>query len=80
MKELIKGYVNGCELLRQRICELTEQMNTLRKKGNTLEIEELDLVRRIQLLYTEHRQTKETIEYLESYMRRVEERVKKKAV
>lgn len=78
MKELIQGYTNSCKLVQNRIHELTQTMNELKKNGNEVEIKEQNLERRIQLLYTEHRQMHEIIQYLTSYMRRIEQRVEKK--
>lgn len=75
MKELISEYVKGCKLLRMRIRELSSCKNDLHKAGRQDEIIRLDLERRIALLYTEHRQAKETIDHLCSYSRRVEQRV-----
>ncbi|MCC8135137.1 MAG: hypothetical protein LIO40_00420 [Ruminococcus sp.] len=51
-------------MLKERIDELTQTMNELRKNGGEDKIEELNLEQRIRLLYTEHRQAQETIEYL----------------
>ncbi|MCD7811344.1 MAG: hypothetical protein LUD57_02095 [Ruminococcus sp.] len=80
MKELINGYIRGCNMLKERIDELTQTMNELRKNGGEDKIEELNLEQRIRLLYTEHRQAQETIEYLTAYMRRVEERGTKRNI
>lgn len=77
MKELIKEYRKSCELLRRRIGELNDSLKELRKNGGEDKIAELNLEQRIALLYTEHRQTQEISEYLSSYVRRVEQRVKK---
>ena len=73
MKNMIKGYTESCVRVKQRIDELTLQRNTLRKNGDTPAIEELDLERRIKLLYAEYEEMQETIVYLTSYMRRREE-------
>ena len=59
MRQMIKDYEKSCELAKQR--------------RNAL-IDELDLERRIRLLYTEHSQMKEIVLYLTSYVRRVEQR------
>lgn len=77
MKELIKEYRKSCELLRRRIGELNDSLKELRKNRGEDKIAELNLEQRIALLYTEHRQTQEISEYLSSYVRRVEQRVKK---
>jgi len=71
-RELIKQYIKSCELVKNRIFELKEIESELRKNGCEDKIEELNLEHRIRLLYTEHRQTQETTEYLMSYLRRVE--------
>ena len=73
MKNMIKGYTESCVRVKQRIDELTLQRNILRKNGDTPAIEELDLERRIKLLYAEYEEMQETIVYLTSYMRRREE-------
>lgn len=75
MKRLISEYQKGCELLSERIVQLTAEMKRLKKIGRTDEIERLNLKQRIALLYTEQRQTRDTIEYLTSYSRRLEQRV-----
>lgn len=75
MKRLISEYQKGCELLSERIVQLTDEMKRLKKIGRTDEIERLNLKQRIALLYTEQRQTRDIIEYLTSYSRRLEQRV-----
>lgn len=76
MKNLIKEYTESCEKVYERLFELTQQMNELKKNGGDKEISDKNLEQRIGLLYTEHRQTKEIIAYLTAYSRRVEQRVK----
>ncbi|GEM_PF-392106 len=76
MKQLIQGYETSCEKVMKRIHQLTHQRNELRKSGNEAEIDELDLERRIRLLYTEHCQMREVITYLTNYMRRIDKSVK----
>lgn len=76
MKELINSYARSCELLRNRIAELTQEMNTLKRTRGDEEIKKLDLNRRISLLYTEYREGKTIILQLSAYERRVEQRVK----
>lgn len=76
MKELINEYEKSCSLVKQRIRQLTQQRNELRKKGRGDEIIELDLERRIHLLYVEHEQMSEIILHLSQYMRRREQSVK----
>ena len=61
-------------MAKNRILELTQQRNELRKQGENEKIEELDLERRIRLLYSEHSQMQEIILHLTAYMRRVEQR------
>lgn len=77
MRKMIKEYEKGCEMLAVRIDELTDERRKIlaEKSGNCVEIGLLD--RRIDLLKLEYRQTREIIDYLSSYVRRVEERVKK---
>ncbi len=77
MRKMIKEYEKGCEMLAVRIDELTGERRKIlaEKNGNCVEIGLLD--RRIDLLKLEYRQTREIIDYLSSYVRRVEERVKK---
>lgn len=73
MNRMIKGYVESCELVRTRIRELTVQRAALREQGDILAIKELDLDRRIKLLYKEYGQMQEIIDGLTSYMRRREQ-------
>lgn len=74
MKQMIKDYERSCILAKQRIIQLTKQRNELKKEGKDRMILELDLERRIRLLYTEHSQMKEIVIYLTNYVRRVEQR------
>lgn len=76
MKQMINGYKQSCVMVKGRILELTQQRNELRNQGETEKIEELDLERRIRLLYSEHSQMQEIILHLTAYMRRVEQRAK----
>ncbi|HBB20472.1 MAG: hypothetical protein KBI35_10670 [Ruminococcus sp.] len=76
MKNMINGYITSCTQVKERIAQLTEQKTKLKKQGRTDLIDQLMLERRIQLLYTEHREMKEVIEYLSGYMRRIEQRAK----
>lgn len=71
MKELIRNYKVSCDMAKERIGELLVQRKYLRSKNNNEAIEELDLNRRIRLLYTEYTDMKEIIENLESYDRAV---------
>lgn len=74
MKNLIFSYDQSCKMVKKRIAELTSLKNTLSRKGMTDQIDELDLERRLRLLYEEHQQMQEIISYLKSYARRVEQR------
>lgn len=74
MRELINGYTRGREMVIKRIHELKTLMDELRKNGGEEQIAELNLEQRISLLMLEQRQTQETIDYLTSYIRRVEAR------
>ncbi|MBO5343079.1 MAG: hypothetical protein J6A57_01335 [Ruminococcus sp.] len=71
MKELIRNYKVSCDMAKERLGELLVQRKYLRSKNNNEAIEELDLNRRIRLLYTEYTDMKEIIENLESYDRAV---------
>lgn len=72
MKKLIDEYTVSCEKVRSRINTLSICLNRLEAKGDEGKIRELDLVRRINLLRTEYRQTLEIIEYMKMYVRRIE--------
>lgn len=74
MKNMVIEYSKSCEKLKKRIKELSNLRLDLLKSGKNDRVEKLDLDRRIQILYTEQRQTKEVMLYLLSYIRRVEER------
>ena len=74
MRQMIKEYEHSCKLAKQRIIQLTRQKNQLKTEGKEALIDELDLERRIRLLYTEHSQMREIILYLTNYVRRVEQR------
>lgn len=74
MKQLIQGYTDSCALVRMRISELTALKNEKKSHGSLSVTEEHDLDKRIRLLYTEHGQMKEIIQYLTGYLRRVEQR------
>ena len=73
MKGLIKGYTDSCTLVKARIDELTGLRNSLKQLGDTGRIEELDLERRIKLLYSEYGQMQEVLFALRSYSRRREQ-------
>lgn len=74
MKQMIKAYEESCILAKKRIDQLTKQKNDLKRKGREDTIEELDLERRIRLLYEERSQIREIVVYLTNYLRRVEQR------
>ena len=74
MRELIRNYEHSRELAAERIHQLTKDRNMLRKNGDTTRIQELDLERRIRLLYTEQGELAGIVEHLTGYARRVEER------
>lgn len=75
MKKMIQGYETSCEKVMKRIHQLTQQRNELRKNGNDIEIDDLDLERRIRILYTEHCQMQEIVTHLTQYMRRIDKSV-----
>ncbi|MCQ2490907.1 MAG: hypothetical protein MJ079_04865 [Ruminococcus sp.] len=72
MENMINGYVESCMRVKHRITELTHQRNYLKQQGDMCSIEELDLDRRIKLLYCEYGQMQEVIFALRSYTRRLE--------
>lgn len=76
MQQLINGYTESCALVKARIGELTQLKNKLKKQGREDAIGELDLERRIHLLYVENSQMEEIIEHLESCVRRTVQRGK----
>ena len=67
MEKMIQGYKTSCELVKKRVRELRAQRKFLLETGKNSAIEELDLERRIKLLYTEYEEMKEIINHLESY-------------
>ncbi len=69
MDKLIKNYKVSCEMAKERIGELLVQRRYLRDKGDTKAIEQLDLNRRIRLLYTEYSDMNEIITHLERHSR-----------
>ncbi len=74
MEQLINNYITSCRLAKERIDELTRRERELGRSGSLTESERLDLDRRIKLLYVEHGQMMEVINYLTGYSRRVEQR------
>ncbi|WP_028516132.1 hypothetical protein [Ruminococcus flavefaciens] len=72
MTQLIKSYTNSRGLVKQRITELSELRLSLVKRGDIRRVAELDLDRRIRMLYEEHGEMQEIISHLTSYNRRRE--------
>ena len=72
MTQLIKNYTNSRNLVKQRITELSELRLSLVKRGDIRRVAELDLDRRIRMLYEEHGEMQEIISHLTSYNRRRE--------
>ena len=72
MTQLIQNYTNSRDMVKKRITELSELRSTLMKKGESSRVLELDLDRRIRLLYEEHGEMQEIISHLTSYNRRRE--------
>lgn len=71
MKTLINGYISSCTMVKKRIGELLLQRKQLNQQGKADIIIELDLDRRIRLLYTEHDQMQKIIIHLTSYMKMI---------
>ena len=71
MTALINGYKKSCTLAKKRIAELQTQRKLLESQGRNELIEELDLERRIRLLYTEYYQMQEIVSHLSAYMKAV---------
>ncbi len=76
MTDLIRNYTHSRILVKKRIDELLALRKSLLERGESLRAEQLDLDRRIRLLYTEHLELMEDIAALTSYQRRREESVK----
>lgn len=72
MTQLIKNYTDSRDLVKQRITELSELRLSLVKRGDIRRVAELDLDRRIRMLYEEHGEMQEIISHLTSYNRRRE--------
>lgn len=70
MQTMIQGYRTSCELVKKRVRELREQRKALLETGGNSIVAELDLERRIRLLYTEYEEMQEIINHLESYVKR----------
>lgn len=75
MKRMIAEYIRSLELIRKRSSELCDLRRSLISSGDEIKVQELDLDRRISTLNTECIQTKEVINHLTSYARRIEQRV-----
>ena len=69
MTDLINSYTHSCLLVRQRIAELTAQRRELLGRGDGRRARELDLDRRIRILYEEHGELQQIISHLSSYRR-----------
>lgn len=69
MNKLINNYKISCKMAKERIGELLIQRRNLRDKGDIATIEQLDLNRRIRLLYTEYTDMTEIITHLENSTR-----------
>ncbi|MDE6538836.1 MAG: hypothetical protein K2K66_01475 [Ruminococcus sp.] len=76
MHTLIKDYRKSCALIRERIKLLTEQKNNLVRSGKSDIVNELNIEKRLRLLYVENTELEEIIEHLEKYAGRVKERGK----
>ena len=72
MTQLINNYTKSRDLVKQRITELSELRRALLKRGDNAKVSELDLDRRIQVLYEEHGEMQAIISHLTSYNRRRE--------
>ena len=70
MTQLINNYTKSRDLVKQRITELSELRSDLIGKGDTLMVSELDLDRRIRILYEEHGEMQQIISHLTAYNRR----------
>ncbi len=69
MDKLINNYKVSCKMAKERIGELLLQRRNLRDKGDIATIQQLDLNRRIRLLYTEYTDMSEIITHLEKSIR-----------
>lgn len=70
MTDLIKNYTYSRALVRKRIGELLALRHSLLARGDSLRAGQLDLDRRIRLLYTENLELTEIIAHLTSCQRR----------
>ncbi|HBB72033.1 MAG TPA: hypothetical protein DCZ71_05440 [Ruminococcus sp.] len=76
MKQMINEYLESCRMAKNRIKELTLTEKELRKSGKLTESQRIDLDRRIKLLYVEHGEMMEVVNYLAGCVREVEKRAK----
>ena len=76
MKNMIISYKERCIKDQKRISVITALRYLPRLEGTESRINELSLDRRIKLLYDENLQMLEVIASLDSYVRRMESRVK----
>jgi hypothetical protein len=70
MTDLIRNYTYSRTLVKKRIEELLAMRHSLHERGESLRAEQLDLDRRIRMLYTEHLELTEIIVHLTSCQRR----------
>ena len=75
MTDLIRNYTQSRSLVRKRISELLVLRHSLHERGDFLRAKQLDLDRRIRLLYTENLELTEIIANLTSCQRRRNESV-----
>lgn len=76
MYTLIREYRKSSKLLKERIKTLTEQKNSLVRSGKKDAVAELNLEKRLRMLYVEKNEADEIIQHLEKYAGRVAERGK----
>lgn len=76
MYKLIKEYRKSSNLIKKRIKLLTEQKNNFVKSKKSDIINEMNIEKRLKLLYVENEETEKIIEHLENYIRSVEKRGK----
>lgn len=69
MKKMIAEYAKSCELAMNRIKELKYQKKQLEEKNQFWEIDQLNLERRIRVLYEEYAHMNEIIHHLTCYIK-----------
>ncbi|MDE5763508.1 MAG: hypothetical protein K2I00_00890 [Ruminococcus sp.] len=69
MKKMIENYTKSCELAINRIKELKHQKKQLEEKNQFCKIDELNLERRIRVLYEEYAYMNEIINRLTCYLK-----------